>query len=372
MPTLAHLRAEIAEIDARILAGMAHRLKLAEEIGRLKQDSRLPLRDYLVEREVVDRWVRGLSGAGVPAERAETLVRWVIEEAVAAQEMLPPSLPEMPGPSDVVVVGGLGRMGGWMCEYLRAAGNHVGIVERQMPAEPGPFPVTTDLAEVAGDADLIVVATSMRAAPEVYDRLLATKPDGTIFDILSIKAPLLPVIRRGIRAGLHISSVHPLFGPGTRSLFGRNLLVLDCGDAAATRTVRTLFDRTALHITTVPIDEHDPLMADVLGLPHALSLLFARSLQHGPHTPAELAGAASTSFRRIAEVAEVVIRENPELVGDIQTLNPSSEELFRRIGEALSDLAQAASAENTSAYASMLGEGRRFLERSSPSIRPGK
>ncbi len=362
---LDRLRREIAKTDDRILAEVSHRIALAEQIGRVKRVERLPLRDYLVEREVVRRWVRGLADANVPAERTEALVRWLIEEAVFAQESVPEAPSDRSEPSDVVVVGGLGQMGGWMCQYFRAAGHRVGIVDRRVPAGAGPFPVTTDLARTAREADLVVVATPMRAAPKVYDRLLASETEATIFDILSSKSPILSAVRRAVAAGVPVASVHPLFGPGTRSLFGRNLLVLDCGDDRSTRKVARLFSRTALRLTRLPIESHDPLMAEVLGLPHALSLLFARTLQESGRSPVELRRAATASFRRLLDVAGIVTRENPELVADIQTLNPSSATLFRQIDRALRDLERAVTSGDAAGYASLLAQGRRFLERSS-------
>jgi chorismate mutase / prephenate dehydrogenase len=364
-PSLVHLRLEIARTDERILQDVTRRLRLAQEVGRLKRDEGLPLRDYLLEREVVQRWVEGLAPSAVPPDRAESLVRWMIEEAVYAQEVVPEPARVGPPSSEVVVVGGLGQMGGWMRDYLRAAGHRVGVVDRRTPAGPVPFPVSTDLARAAKDADLVVVATPMRVAPGIYKQLLATETEATIFDILSVKAPLLPWIRRGIAQGRHISSAHPLFGPGARSLFGRNLLVLDCGDEKATSTVASLFRKTALKVTHLPIEDHDPLVADVLGLPHVLSLLFARTLTHGRRSPHELATGASTSFRRIAEVAQIVTRENPELVGDIQTLNPASKGLFRRLEVALKDLERAVDSGESGQYATLLEEGRSFLELSS-------
>lgn len=362
-PSLARLRLEIARTDERILKGVARRLELAQEVGRLKRREGLPLRDYLLERDVVQRWVDGLAPSAVPPDRVETLVRWMIEEAVFAQEAVPEPPRENPRASDVVVVGGLGQMGGWIRDFLRAAGHRVGVVDRRPPAGPLPFPVSTDLDRAAQDADVVVVATPMRVAPDVYEQLFSTGTGATIFDILSVKAPLLPSIRRGIGRGQHLSSAHPLFGPGARSLLGRNLLVLDCGDAQATRKVSSLFERSALTITQIPVEQHDPLIADVLGLPHVLSLLFARTLTHGRRSSDELAAGASTSFRRIAEVAQIVARENPELVGDIQTLNPASKDLFRRLETALKDLETAVDSGESGRYATLLEEGRSFLDR---------
>jgi chorismate mutase len=103
-PTLARLRKEIARTDARILHDVAHRLDLAREIGGWKRTAGLPVRDYLTERVVVTRWVRGLAALEVPADRAEILVRWLIEESVFAQEGTAEGTPNFRRPSDVVAL----------------------------------------------------------------------------------------------------------------------------------------------------------------------------------------------------------------------------------------------------------------------------
>lgn len=360
-PTLDRLRREIAATDLRILRDLSRRLRLARQVGRLKRDRGLPVRDYQVEREVIRRWVAALRPCRVPLERVENLVRWVIEESVYAQETVPEAARPREPSSDVVVVGGLGQMGGWIRDFLRTAGLRVGVVELRRPSRRLPFPVHTDLRRAVASADLVVLATPMRATPRVYQQLIASETTATVFDILSIKTPVLPWIRQAVKRGMAVSSAHPLFGPSTRSLLGRNFLVLDCGHAAATDRVAGLFRPTALHVSVLPLELHDPLMTDVLGLPHVLSLLFARTLQSSPRTVEQLRAGGTTSFQRIVEVAQIVTRENPELVGDIQTLNPASSELFGRLGAALSDLRAAALAPGPARYAALLQEGRSHL-----------
>lgn len=362
-PDLAELRAEVARTDARILQEAVHRLELVRRIGRLKSREHLPLRDYPLEAEVVARWVRGLGPGGVPPDRAEALVRWFLEESVAAQEALVGPESAAGRGRETVIVGGLGQMGRWLSDYLAAAGCRVGIVDSREPPDHYPYEVHRSLPRAAADAEYVVLATPMRRTPAVYREILATETEATIFDILSVKAPILPWIRRGIERGYHLASAHPLFGPGTRSLFGRNLLVLDCGDPAAAASVERLFGGTSLRVRRLPLEAHDRLMADVLGLPHLIALLFARALEAGGVPAESLDGAASTSFRRIAEVARLVTGENPELVADIQLLNPASGAVLDRLQASVAELRQVLGEGRPQAYAAALERGRSFLER---------
>jgi chorismate mutase / prephenate dehydrogenase len=362
-PTLEELRAEVARTDERIVREVARRLDLVREIGRLKAREGLPLRDYPLEAEVLSRWSRGLGPAQVPAERAEALVRWFLEESVVAQETVVRAESVAGRGRDVTIVGGLGQMGRWLSEYFASAGCRVTVVDEREPPERFPFAFGHDLARAATDAEFVVLAVPMRRAPATYRALLSTEVEATIFDILSVKAPILPWIHRGIDRGYHVASAHPLFGPGTRSLLGRRLLVLDCGDAAAASSVEKLFARSSLRVRRIPLEAHDRLMADVLGLPHLVALLFGEALVSGGSPAETLDTAATTSFLRIAEVARLVTAENPELVADLQLLNPATPALLERLSASVKELRSALETGRPTAYASRLARARDFLER---------
>ncbi|EQD72046.1 bifunctional chorismate mutase/prephenate dehydrogenase, partial [mine drainage metagenome] len=250
--------------DAQIQSAITRRLEIARRIGHAKRAQGLPVRDYAVERHVVGRWRTTMEGVGVPPERGEALARWLVEEAVRVQEQVGEAPEYRRKPADILVIGGAGSMGRWMVEFFRAGGHRVAVRDpRAPPGIRAEFRSVGDIGEAARTADVIVVATPMRVAPAVYRDLWETRTRATIFDILSIKAPLLRAIRHGRAAGFHVTSVHPLFGPATRTLSGRNLLILDCGDPRANRVAEELFRASSLSVRRLPIEGHDPLMADV-------------------------------------------------------------------------------------------------------------
>jgi len=366
---LAQLRAEVAKADEEIRRAILRRLKLAREIGLVKQDQGLPLRDFLTERAVLGRWKEGLAPGGVSSDRAETLAAWLVEESVRVQESVGEPRGPPPPRSDILVVGGLGQMGGWLRDFFRDLGHRVGVLDPRTDVPP-PAGVTvhTDLRRAAQDADVVIIATPMRAAPAIYRELLRTETEALLFDVLSFKSPIVPLLRRGIREGFRITSVHPLFGPGTRTLLGRNLLVLDCGHPEAARRAAGLFAPSSVSISVLPLETHDEIMADALALPHAVSLLFGLALRRRPSSTGGLGSRAPTSFRRQLEVAHVVTGENPELSFDIQSLNPHSEVLFERLGRALQDLRSAIEKGDVRAYQALLREAHEGLDRERPPV----
>ena len=77
--------------------------------------------------------------------------------------------------------------------------------------------------------DVIVVATPLAVSGRILAQLAVLKPPGLIFDIGSLKTPLIDGLRELERAGCKVASVHPMYGPGTRLLSGRHLVVCDAG-----------------------------------------------------------------------------------------------------------------------------------------------
>ncbi len=224
----------------------------------------------------------------------------------------------------VLLVGGAGRMGRILARAFRDTGHSVAIHDpgRRLPGFP------TVPLETAAAADAIVVSVSLEATPAVLAELLSLSPPGLVLDVASVKGPLLPLYAKASRRGLSVASVHPMFGPGVRSLDGQNLIVCDAGVPAATRAATRLFAGHGLQVATMPIGAHDAWIAQTLGLAHLLSLLAGSVLAREGVKVKSLDGLASTSFRRLCELAAPILHQAPDLTLPIQARNPATPALF--------------------------------------------
>ncbi|MFI5182407.1 MAG: prephenate dehydrogenase/arogenate dehydrogenase family protein [Thermoanaerobaculia bacterium] len=222
----------------------------------------------------------------------------------------------------LLLVGGAGRMGQLFARQLRRRGFRVAICD---PVGSPPGFRSAPLSEAAS-ADVVVVAASLSRAAEVLASVVAGRPRGLVFDIASVKAPLVPVLEAARLHGIAVASVHPMFGPSVRTFRGHDLIVCDCGDAAAARRAKSLFDGWGLRIATMPVAEHDPWIARTMGLTHALALGAAAALAAMEVTPVVLHGRASTSFRRLVEMIGPILDQEAELTRMIQAGNPEGEE----------------------------------------------
>ena len=360
-PDLEELRREIAAIDRSIAAGIAQRLAIARKIGAVKAETQEPTRDYEVEAQVVDRWRRELGAGGIPAGRAEAFARWLVEESVRVQQE---SRAPVPGPvataGEVAVVGGAGAMGRWLADYFEDSGHRVSVVDPRAPK--GGRPTYPDVETAATRAEVIVLATPIRGTAPILRRLLATGTNALIFDVLSVKAPVSNLLRSAAEAGRRVTSVHPMFGPSARTLSGRNLLIVSCGVPEADRAARALFASSALSIADVPLERHDLLIAESLGLAHAVNLLFLTALASDPASPHELAQAASTTFHRQSSLARSVADEGPELYLDIQASNPHSWGMYQELRHSLDRLAGLVEQGDLPAFTELLRSGAGKLE----------
>ena len=260
----------------------------------------------------------------------------------------------------VLIIGGAGKMGAWFAHFLGSQGFAIEISDPS--SAPVTFPRVADWGEAALDYDLIIVATPMKVAGDVLMQLATRRPRGVVIDIGSLKSPLRSGLERLVAAGCKVTSIHPMFGPDTRLLSGRHVVFCDVGVPEATRAARALFASTMAEQTEMSVDDHDRLMAYVLGLSHALNLAFFTALAASGELVPRLQRMSSTTFDAQLRVASLVARDNPHLYFDIQTLNDyggASLQALRAATERIERLVQSG---DEAGFVELMAAGRRYLE----------
>ena len=327
MPELDVLRAELAEIDKKIMALVGRRNEIAKVIGEEKAKTGAAVVVPSVERVVEQRYIDAGAECGVTANAAFRIARAVVDESVDVQGRLP----RRQNPQSICIVGGNGGMGRWLANFLSARGHIISICDPH--AEGAAFPVVA--LEEGAKADVIILATPVPVADSVLAEVLALSgPETIIFDILSVKAPVIPRLREAGRAGRKVCSVHPMFGPSAASAAGRNVIVCNCGSAEAAEEAAVLFNVS--DVLMMEVEEHDKAAAYVLGLSHAVNIAFSDALVRSGITSAELRASASTTFRKQTAVSVEVANENAELYYAIQRENPENDAALRGLEEAVS------------------------------------
>src|SRR5262245_42077138 len=94
----------------------------------------------------------------------------------------------------LLVVGGAGRLGRRLARFFARRGFAV------FAADPAGAPPRVGEAPVAfaREADVVVVSASLPRMPDALSEVLDAGPRGLVFDIASVKAPLLPLFGRAL------------------------------------------------------------------------------------------------------------------------------------------------------------------------------
>jgi prephenate dehydrogenase len=180
-----------------------------------------------------------------------------------------------------------------------------------------------------------------------------------ILDIASLKTPIMGDLQVAAARGLRVASIHPMFGPDTVHLIGRNLIFCDCGDRDAFSQSRSLFEDVGANLVELALEEHDRHISYVLGLGHLINILYAHVLASGRLDFDALGEVASTTFAKQNATAMDVARENPDLYFEIQYHNAAGPELGRQLRNALEEILDVVARGDRERFRAIM-EGGRF------------
>ena len=358
--TLDDLRRRLTELDRQFIQLAAERKALSAEVARVKRATGHPTRDYGRERDVIMGARTAAAELGVSPVLAEELLRLLIRSSLTTQEQASVAAHGSGSGRRALVIGGGGKMGRWFVQFLSSQGFAVEVADPQggtagVPSVPDWH--GSDLAH-----DFIVLATPLGATDGILRDLALRRPRGVIFDVGSLKSPL----RAGLLAlkshGCRVTSVHPMFGPDTELLSGRHVIFVDLGHAEALAAARELFAPTMVEQVVMSLDDHDRLIAYVLGLSHALNIAFFTALAESGEAAPKLAHMSSTTFDAQLDVAACVAQESPDLYYEIQSLNDYGAESLEALVKSVERIRTAVLSRDHETFVALMRQGRDYLE----------
>jgi chorismate mutase/prephenate dehydrogenase len=358
--TLDELRSTLTDLDEQLLGLVARRQLLSEEVAAVKRATGRATRDFAREREVILRARTTAERLHISPDLAEALLRQLIQSSLTTQEHARVAAGAHGSGKRALVIGGRGKMGVWFAEFLASQGFDVAISD---PAGSLPgFVQLTDWQQDVLDFDLIVLATPLGITAGLMQALAVRAPRGLIFDLGSLKTPLRAGLHALVKAGCRVTSLHPMFGPDTELLSGRHVIFIDLGHAGALAEAQDLFAPTMAERVVMDLDEHDRLIAYVLGLSHALNIAFFTALAESGEAALRLARLSSTTFDSQLEVAARVAAESPDLYFEIQSLNEYGGESLLALGAAVERVVSAVKNKDAAAFGALMNRGRAYLD----------
>ena len=358
--TLDELRTALTELDEQLINLVARRQALSGQVASVKRATGRATRDFGREREVILRGRTSAQRLGVPPDLAESLLRQLIQSSLATQEHARVAAHAHGSGKSALVIGGCGKMGGWFSEFLASQGFRVTIADPS--GTLAGFDKLADWESDALDFDLIVLATPLGVTSSLLLALARRAPRGLIFDLGSLKTPLRAGLDALVSAGCRVTSLHPMFGPDTELLSGRHVIFIDLGNAAALQEAQDLFAPTMAERVVMGLDEHDRLIAYVLGLSHALNIAFFTALADSGEAALRLAQLSSTTFDSQLEVASRVAAESPDLYFEIQSLNDYGGESLSALSQAVERLVHAVKTRNAGEFTALMNRGRDYFD----------
>ena len=356
---LLELRQRLDEIDTGIIDLIAERQAVVTTIAEHKLKVGSPLRHYEREREVIDRGVARAEAHGLAGSVAREILQTLIHHSLSKQEAHKLVQSDHGQGQRALVIGGLGRMGVWMSRYLDMVGYRVDVADTVVGDSP--YRRVDDWQTATGDYDLIVVAVPLRPSNDILLKLAEISPQCLVFDIGSLKSPMREGLDALRESGCRVCSVHPMFGPDEIGLSGRHILFVDMGDAEALREARALFSHTAADCVELSLEEHDEVMAWVLGLSHLVNIAFAGALAESGEAVPLLKKISSSTFSAQLNVATQVVNENPHLYYEIQQGNDNTAEVSSQFRKVLNDLIAAVADNDEAVFAGYMGAARQRL-----------
>jgi len=344
------LRDSIRKKDEEIIRLISERTQLAVRVGEYKRANGLPIRNTEVEKKVIARYVEGGAKEGLSREVMESVSKAVIREAVDAEARIPVKM----APKEVAIVGGAGKMGAWTADLLRSSGHSVRIID---PAAKNGL--TLDSCK---DCDIVIVSVPIHLTYSTLKDLDGIcRKDCLIFDLTSLKTPLIGRLRT-MAETRKVCSVHPMFGPSATSLYGRNLIICDCGSKEAVEETRELFDDRGGNIRIMDVGEHDGYMSYVLGLTHAVNIALFTVLERSGYSFGDLLTVSSTTFNKGLDTNRSVASEDPMLYYEIQHMNAHRDEMWNLFSDTVNELKEKSLADDPEGFVAMMNAGRNYFE----------
>lgn len=235
----------------------------------------------------------------------------------------------------VAIIGGSGNMGRWFARFLLQEGYEVIITgrnegklleARQQLGVEG----TTDNIAVVKNAQAILVSVPIDNFEAVIEQIGPyTRPEQVIIDITSIKASPVAAMHKHIKLG-SVLGAHPLFGPGAKDIANRSFVLTPTNkeETALAQKVKEYLETRGARVILMRPDEHDEIMAVVLGLSHFIAIVSADTLLSFDRLK-QMERVSGITFKLLVTLTESVISENPELYASLQTNLPKLAEIER-------------------------------------------
>jgi len=227
---------------------------------------------------------------------------------------------------EIAIIGVNGKMGKWFANYFHKMGFKVKGFDTNNEIKEKFIEKANSLVSAILQIDYVLLCTPTKNTPEII-RLISKemKRGSYLIEISSHKFKTAQTLLK-TPSKINPICVHPMFGPGTKNIAGKNVIIVPIKDAQKELTATKLLFPGA-NFVTIDADEHDKKIAVILGLTHLINIAFSNILAKDEKISLteKMAG---TTFKAQRIIAESILTESAEL---IETIVSNTE--VRKFGE---------------------------------------
>jgi prephenate dehydrogenase len=217
----------------------------------------------------------------------------------------------------VTVIGAAGKMGTWFARYFLKQRCRVFVYDtnknglktlKRMGAH-----VVDELKFTIMNSDVVILCVPINATKRAMLQVAKYMMiDAMLIEIASIKHEAHKTLSEVSRLyRLKPICVHPLFGPGASGIKGMKVALVPVFDGRSElRNARKIFKGASF--ITVDVDEHDKIVAVVLGLTHLMNAILAKILADEKEL-ARFKEVAGTTYRLQSMLTESIMNDEPDL-----------------------------------------------------------
>ncbi|WP_392343344.1 bifunctional chorismate mutase/prephenate dehydrogenase [Pseudoalteromonas prydzensis] len=298
------LREGIDECDAQLVALLARRNSITEQIGAIKQQTGAPLHAPDREATLLAARRQEAISQGVNPELVEDILRRMMREAYQNQQAkLACSAPRL---SPIVIVGGQGAMGQLFAQQFIRSGYEVRILDKEQQS---------NAQEILAGAKLVMISVPINALETVVTALPKLDDECLLVDITSVKqAPLkvLKAVHKGPVVGLH-----PMFGPDISHWVKQTVVVCEGRNHEVAQGLLSQLQVWGCQLVELDAKKHDEAMQIIQVMRHLTTFVYGQFLAKQSHTLEELRSCSSPIYQLELMMVGRLFAQSPELYSDI-------------------------------------------------------
>jgi chorismate mutase/prephenate dehydrogenase len=310
-PQLAVLRDELSSCDERLVALLADRMRLIQQVGEIKARANLPSFDREREGAHLDDLIARADGLGLPADVVRDVFGTLFAASRAVQRGLLYAREEH---FSIGILGGTAGMGAFLARVFGSAG---------YPVEATGLDQGAPNEEVAARHDLVIVAVPIAATVDVIKSVGPKVRTGAcLMDVTSLKVAPIGAMMASTSANVEVVGTHPMFGPSGADMDRQKVVLCRArGDKWHAR-VKRLFEAFGAEIIEATPEEHDAQMALIQVLVHEKTMVLGSVLERLKAGLERSLQFASPIYRTELAMVGRMFSQRAELYADILTSNP--------------------------------------------------